>query len=197
VKAPLMHRWPQQRQAALAALAAGDAPVLLALDTPATTRRAAAREQARAMLRELLGAYLGCAPEAVPLDFQPGRQPRLDLPGSRLGISLSHESGLTLAGLDPRGAVGIDLMRIEDFPDWQQLARDYLGDEACRKLAALKPVQRAQGFAAAWTQLEARLKCLGLALREWTPALQRECERCSVVGLSLAGGMAGAVAWRA
>jgi 4'-phosphopantetheinyl transferase len=191
---PAIHRWPQDRAAALAALRERAAPVVLMLDTPQTVLREHARRQVRSALRELLADFIGCAPDAVPLASEPG-QP-LRLAGSNFGISVSHDAGISLVALDFRGALGIDVMRIEALPDWQQLARDYLGEAAYLVIEASAPAQRAQCFATAWTGMEARLKCLGLALTEWTPALQRELDRCSAVCFAPAPGIAACLAWR-
>jgi 4'-phosphopantetheinyl transferase len=194
--APVIHSWPRDRAAALAALLAGDGPVLLALATPPTTLRDAARQQTRAALCALLADYLGCDAASVPLVSRPGEALRLDLPGSAPGISVSHEAGISLIAIDPHGIPGIDVMRIEALPDWRDVARDYLGAAACRAIETAAPSQRAQVFAAAWTRMEASLKCLGLALAEWTPALQRELERCTAVAFAPAPGIVAALAWR-
>jgi 4'-phosphopantetheinyl transferase len=196
VNAPVLHRWPQDRAAALAALVCGDAPVLLQLATPQTQQRDAARAAVREALRALLADYLGCAPDAVPLVSIPGQPLRLDLPGALPGISVSHDAGISLIALDTRGVPGIDVMRMEDVPDWREVAGDYLGAAACRQIAASAPHQRSQVFATAWTRMEARLKCLNLALDEWTPALERLLEPCAVQSFAPAPGIVAALARR-
>jgi hypothetical protein len=50
---------------------------------------------------------------------------------------------------------------------YSAVARDYLGPEAARKLAARSEGERDAAFAHAWSEHEARLKCLGLQLAEW------------------------------
>jgi len=190
-----VHSWEEAQAAAAAALRKADAPVVISLRTPATTLRAAARAQARAAVRELLGTLLDRAPEAVPLVTTPGQPPRLDLPGTPLGLSLSHDSGITLAALYPGGATGVDVMRIDALPDWEMLALDYLGPAERDAIAALPAGRRDHAFAQAWTRMEACIKCLGIGLREWTPELQRLLARCSVRQLALNEGLSGAVAW--
>lgn len=193
---PILHRWPQDRAAALAALIDGGAPVLLRLDTPQTQQRDAARAAVRDALRALLADYLGCALDAVPLVSIPGQPLRLDVPGGLPGISVSHDAGISLIALDARGVPGIDVMRLEELPDWHEVASDYLGAAACRQIAASAPRERAQVFAAAWTRMEARLKCLNLALGEWTPALERLLEACAAQSFAPAPGVVAALAWR-
>jgi 4'-phosphopantetheinyl transferase len=192
-----VHSWKQARAAATTALRAADAPVVISLRTPSTTLRAEARAQVRTALRELLGPLLGRTPEAVPLVTVPGQPPRLELPGLQLGLSLSHDSGITLAALNAGGAVGVDVMRVAYLPDWEVLAHDYLGPDACKAIAATPARQRDHAFAQAWTRMEACMKCLGTGLREWTPELQRLLARCTVRQLALDEELSGAVAWMA
>jgi 4'-phosphopantetheinyl transferase len=190
-----VHSWELARTAATLALRAADAPVVISLRTPSTTLRTEARAQVRTALRELLGPLLGRTPEAVPLVTVPGQPPRLELPGLQPGLSFSHDSSITLAALNPGGAVGVDVMRLASLPDWEALAHDYLGPRACKAIAAVPARQRDHAFAQAWTRMEACMKCLGTGLREWTPELQRLLARCAVRQLALDEELSGAVAW--
>lgn len=167
-------------------------PVVLMVATPETTLRDQARELVRTALRTFLAELVGCLPAAVPLHADPGHAPRLDFDGLSLHLSISHEAGLSLAAVRHGGKVGVDLMRAADaaMPDWQAVAHDYLGPAT---LAALKGQEQA-AFARAWTRHEAALKCLGLQLQEWTPALDRELARCQVRELALPPAYIGAVA---
>jgi len=74
------------------------------------------------------------------------------------------------------------------------LARDYLGPGAAAALAKLPAEQRQCAFAQAWTRLEARLKCLALELREWTPEFEVRLAACSVAELAMPAGWVAAVA---
>jgi len=123
-------------------------------------------------VRQAAAQLSGLAPEQVECESQPGQAPRLRLTSARAtssaGLSISHEDGLSLAAIHLHGAVGIDLMRVQDVPDWQAVARDYLGEAVAGALAQLPPEARALAFARAWTAREAGLKCEGLPLAEWT-----------------------------
>jgi 4'-phosphopantetheinyl transferase len=166
--------------------------LIVAVDTENTPIRDAARRQVRQVLRELLGDQ-----ELVSL---PGQAIRLANPGSKTGISVSHEAGLSLVAVNYAGPVGIDLMRPLASADWREqiptLAHDYLGPDIARKLASLPHAMQLQHFAEAWTQHEARLKCLGLGLQEWQPALAQRLSTCRVEPLVLPHGYIGAVAYR-
>lgn len=166
--------------------------LIVAVDTPNTLIRDAARQQVRQVLRELL------TDEA--LVSLPGQAIRLARPGSKTGISVSHEAGLSLVAVNYAGPVGIDLVRPLDSPDWREsiptLAQDYLGPRVAQHLASFPAVEQMRYFAEAWTQHEARLKCLGLGLEEWHPALAERLSACRVEQLTLPGGYIGAVAYR-
>jgi 4'-phosphopantetheinyl transferase len=166
--------------------------LLVAVDTPNTSIRDAARQQVRQVLRELLGD------EA--LVSTPGQAIRLVRPGSKIGISVSHEIGLSLVAVNFAGPVGIDLMRSLDSADWREqipaLAQDYLGPQIAQNLVSLPAAAQMRYFAEAWTQHEARLKCLGLGLQEWQPVLAERLSACHVEPLNLPSGYIGAVAYR-
>lgn len=172
--------------------------IVIGTRTPDTTLRDDARLRIRKALRETLGALLDCPPEAVPLIAERGHPPQLDLPTRRIGLSISHERGLTLAAIHMDGQVGIDLMRTPNQPnwmrDWEDVTRSYLGEQATRRISRLPPAQRPRAFAHAWTTFEASLKCLGLALTETNPALERRLSRCLIINLKLPEGLIGSVA---
>ena len=166
--------------------------LIVAVNTENTAIRDAARQQVRQVLRELLGDE--------PLVSTPGQAIRVARPGSKIGISVSHEARLSLVAVNFAGPVGIDLMRSLSA-DWHEqipgLAQDYLGPQSARYLAGLSCEEQAQHFAEAWTQHEARLKYLGLGLQEWQLALAQRLSAIYVEQLSLPDGYIGAVAYSA
>jgi 4'-phosphopantetheinyl transferase len=192
--APVMLRWPDSDSAA--APGADGTPVVLMLATPATTLRDEARALVRTALRSYLAPLVDCVAAMVPLQIEPGQAPRLDVPGRSIHLSISHEAGLTLAAVRDGGQVGVDLMRATEaaLPDWQATAHDYLGTDATARILAVAAAERPCAFARAWTRHEAALKCLGLPLSEWTPALARTLASCELVDLPLPAGYVGAVA---
>jgi 4'-phosphopantetheinyl transferase len=190
--------WPGHHSLSPAVLRADANPIVLGIATPDTPIRDVARELARKALREALGILLERPPEAVRLISQPGQPLRLDIPGPHIGLSISHERGLTLAAIYPGGAVGIDLMQVEQrsdwLSDWEPVARDYLGEHASDCIARQPPAKRAHAFAREWTRFEACLKCHGLPLQEWYPALEHKLMRCRFFDLDLPDGFIGALA---
>jgi 4'-phosphopantetheinyl transferase len=133
------------------------------------------REVARAYLRAILGAYLGMHPDRVPLHLVPGQAPRVDAPwqGLSLSISLSYAGGAALIGLCPGARIGVDLVEIVPMPDWERVARLYLGPDAALRLAEMNRADGEKNFVLAWAEMEARSKCLGQGLQEWSPTRQQ------------------------
>jgi len=109
------------------------------------------------------------------------------------GVSISHASGFSVAAVHRHGAVGIDLMRLDEklMPDWEAVARDYLGPAALARLAGCRDEHRAVCFAQEWTRREAQLKCHGCGLVEWAGAPVMRNSGCLM--LTLPQGVVGAV----
>jgi 4'-phosphopantetheinyl transferase len=131
--------------------------------------RATARRTIRSALVAALAQAAGLPSDRIVLCGAPGEAPFALLDGvRRISLSISHDGGLSVAAcrLDG-GAVGIDVMRVADVPDWEAVARDYLGPARAAALARVSAPARPAAFARAWTEREARLKCLGRQLAEW------------------------------
>jgi 4'-phosphopantetheinyl transferase len=161
-------------------------------------QRDAARERIRVVLRAALGQLGGVAPEAIMIQSRPGFAPAVSYSGASLpppGVAITHDGPLSLAAIRHAGPVGIDVMRVQELPDWRTVARDYLGPAATARIAAAAPTRQAAAFARAWTAHEARLKSLGLQLAEWTPQLESQLARCQCRELALPAGFAGVIAW--
>jgi len=190
--------WPQSQSLALQDLRLAQGITVIGVTTPVTTDRTLARTLARNALRETLGVLLDLPAASVVLVARPGKGIAMDSSLAHLGLSLSHAPGLSIAALCRGASVGIDLMRTEDGvaadPEWLRVARDYLGPEVTARLQATSPVECPAAFAVAWTRFEACLKCLGLALTEWSPALGRQLATCQVWTLATHGPFLGAVA---
>jgi 4'-phosphopantetheinyl transferase len=92
------------------------------------------------------------------------------------------------------GAVGIDVMQITDVPDWEAVARDYLGPACAAALARVPAPARAAAFARAWSEREARLKCLGRQLAEWRADDDAHLATCRCLALAVPDGYVGTLA---
>jgi 4'-phosphopantetheinyl transferase len=182
---PAVLRWP-------AAFDKAQDLLIVAVDTKNTPIRESARQRVRSVLREILGD--------VELISIPGQPIRLTGRDSPVGISVSHEKGLSLLAVRRSGPVGIDLLRTPDSADWQtqipRLALDYLGPKLAQRIAGLPHEEQMAQFAQAWTEHEASLKCQGRALEEWSAALEENLSPCCVQQLALPAGYVGALATR-
>jgi 4'-phosphopantetheinyl transferase len=160
------------------------------------------REQARLAIRaaivDALSQLSGLPPQRIILHAEPGEAPwaLLDAPAGqqRAWLAISHDGELSVAAIGLHGAVGIDVTQVLDIPDWQPVARDYLGPAVAAQLDALPAPARVHAFARAWTEREARLKCLGRELSEWSAIGDRDVAACRCLPLSLPDGYVGALA---
>ncbi len=167
--------------------------VVMALQT---SQRAQARQQVRQLLRQALADALGTTAQAVPLQDVQGQGLSLAPPLDNVGLSVAHEAGLSLCGVNFQGAIGLDILRLDAVPsDWDNLARDYLGPAQTQALHALPCGARSLGFAKAWAHHEAALKCLGLGLTEWCSNLAQQLQQCRIRSLVLPKGYVGSIAW--
>lgn len=175
----------------------GDAPSVIGIRGQAG--RDAARKAIRQAIVEELYAMPGLSPGRVLLPARPGEAPYalLDTVGApqRVHLAISHDGELSVAAIRLQGPVGIDVTQVVDVPDLQAVARDYLGPEQAARLALLPAHERPLAFARAWSEREARLKCLGLQLTEWSAALARELAACRCLPLVLPEGYTGVLAY--
>ena len=161
-----------------------------------------ARAQARAALRACLAPELGCAEAELEISNLRNQAPRLLLCGKPLAAphcSISHAPGLALLAWHGRGAVGVDIQAVDAGAPRRELedvARLFLAPQTAQALMGIAPdTLFFEAFASAWTLHEARLKCAGLGLVEWSGALQARLAGMDSAALAPAAGYAGAVAW--
>lgn len=156
--------------------------------------RQLARRRTRQALCEALAQLYGLDTADIIIHFSAGRAPAVSFPGAPQlvapGISISHDGPLSVAAIHQHGLAGVDLMRVQDVPEWQEIARDYLPPHVREQLQMAAPALRPLLLANAWTEQEARLKCHGRQLSEWSGlALPARCH-----ALALPKGYVGVVA---
>lgn len=138
--------------------------------------RSEARFKIRMALQEFLAIQLNYSPSNIELLYKAGRSPKLMKPNLNIGISFSHEPGLSICAIHMNGKVGIDLIAIKNIPSESEiniLAKDYLGIQITKKISELSGNQKKTSFAKSWTSLEAKLKCQENCLVEWSPSIER------------------------
>lgn len=123
----------------------------------------------RALVRRLLAAQLGLAPDALEITLGPSGKPRLaPLPGAphTPRFNLSHSGDLVLAGFHPDRAVGVDVEQIRADFDLADISAQTFAPETHAAWLTLPPAARPAAFYRAWTRHEAALKATGQGLAE-------------------------------
>jgi 4'-phosphopantetheinyl transferase len=160
--------------------------------------RETARRAIRAALLDALAARWGVGADRVQLHSPPGAAPwaivALDGGPRRIALAISHDGELSVAAFWSGAAVGIDVSQVVPVPDWEAVARDYLGPAAAQALAFVPASARDAAFAHAWSEHEARLKCLGLQLDEWRDERAPMLRACRCLPLALPDGYVGSLA---
>lgn len=160
--------------------------------------RDTARQAIRAALRTALAAHWAVDEDMVELQSPPGEAPsalvRLAGAPRRIPLAISHDGALSVGAFAAGNAVGIDISQVVPVPDWEAVARDYLGPDAVEALAALRPAQRDAAFARAWSAHEARLKYFGLQLEEWNTEHAARLRDCRCLELAVPDGYVGFLA---
>ena len=162
--------------------------------------RNAARQAIRQAVRAALPVLFGVGPRAIGMHavsgsgLAPYATVRTGSGERRVALAFSHDEALSVAAIGLDGLVGIDVMRIVEIPDWQALARDYLGPGVAQGLAAQTPAERPAALARAWSEREARLKCLGRGIDEWQAGEEAGLPPCRCLPLALPDGYIGTLA---
>nr|WP_314559985.1 4'-phosphopantetheinyl transferase superfamily protein [uncultured Pseudomonas sp.] len=154
--------------------------------------RDTARVRVRQAVSEALQQLLEVPRCRIDVHSPTGHAPQIHVQGhSDVGLSISHDRDFSVAAVHMHGPVGVDVMAVQNTPDWQSVTSDYLGPHVMARLCAASQAQRAHLFTRAWCEHEARLKCAGLALSEWSPQTQRAA---CIHALALPAGLVGALA---
>lgn len=128
-----------------------------------------ARQQSRAVLRQILSTWSNLPADQLPLRESP-RGPLWFglLHGETLNISLSYTDTEIWVALVRGARIGVDAMTLQAFPEIASVAQAYFHPDTAAVIQQSKnPLPT---FASAWTDIESRLKCLKLDLVEWSPA---------------------------
>jgi hypothetical protein len=137
------------------------------------------KSQVRAVLRRVLADWTGLPPQKLPLR-ETSRGPRWigPLAGDFLDISISYCGQEAWLGLLRGGSIGIDAMPLEPIPEAAEVASHYFSPKV--RAALQQSPDPIRAFAIAWTELEARLKCLKRDLTEWSPAREDLTAPCVI-----------------
>ncbi len=117
---------------------------------------------ARARLRQILGFYLGLAPEALRFDYGLYGKPALaGLPDEAPSFNLSHSGNWGLCVVSKGCAVGVDIEALGRSLDYAKLAAGFFSKSEQHWLQAGSERERRRRFFLIWTRKEAWLKGKG------------------------------------
>jgi 4'-phosphopantetheinyl transferase len=109
---------------------------------------------ARAILRELLGAYLLVPPGSLQFEYGVRRKPALD-PGHHsadLRFNISHSSGLAVFAFARERELGIDVEWIRPYFATQAIAEHYFSARELAEWRDLPVENQSKGFLLCWTR---------------------------------------------
>src|SRR5262249_27672231 len=112
-------------------------------------------------LRRLLAAALRYDAAALAFERGPDGKPALreDMP-RELDFNISHTHGRALVGLSA-AAIGVDVERIDPFPELLETAREVFAPEVAAVLAESSDTERVGLFFRHWSLGEAFIKATG------------------------------------
>ncbi len=117
----------------------------------------------RALVRCVLGHYLGIEPAAVEFRYSKIGKPEL-VSDIGLQFNLTHTNGLIALAVTKQAPVGIDVEYLNRQADIPKLASRYFSDEENSALYRLPAEAWSQRFYDLWTLKEAYLKACGTGL---------------------------------
>lgn len=116
---------------------------------------------ARGTLRLILGQYLGQPPARLRLRAAANGKPVLAGNAPDLRFNVSHSEDLALFAVTQARAVGVDIERVQEDLEIEEIARRSFAAVEVDALLSLPPASRTPAFFACWTLKEAYLKARG------------------------------------
>jgi len=120
----------------------------------------------RALLRTILGGYLGSDPGQLIFRYSEKDKPSLS-PGQSenpVEFNVSHSGARSLLAFARGRALGVDVEQIRGDFDHEAIAQRFFSEREQNDLAALAPAERYDGFFRCWTRKEAYIKARGTGL---------------------------------
>lgn len=116
----------------------------------------------RGRMREILGGYLGLAPQRVPLAAAAHGKPYLAGVAQAPEFNLSHTGDWAALAVTARHPLGIDIETIRPLQDG--MVQRYFAPAEVAAIADLPPPARHAAFFRCWTRKEAFVKATGAGL---------------------------------
>ncbi|MCC2597575.1 4'-phosphopantetheinyl transferase superfamily protein [Pusillimonas sp. MFBS29] len=119
--------------------------------------------QTRAVLRLLLGKFLGLAPESLVFDYGPYGKPSLHA-HQACCFNVAHSGDYALLALSDGLQLGVDIERRRHTSDLDALVRMVFSPNELLAWAALHEAERLEKFFSIWAAKEALVKAIGRGL---------------------------------
>jgi len=117
----------------------------------------------RALLRTILGRYLGPSPDQIRFAYGAHGKPALAPPDDEAGLrfNVSHSDGLALYAIGRGREIGVDVERIRPLPGAERIAERFFSLPERTALQALPASAKLEAFFTCWTRKEAYIKARG------------------------------------
>jgi 4'-phosphopantetheinyl transferase len=121
---------------------------------------------ARATLRKLLAAYVGCDAESVRFEYNRWGKPAIatGFAPRDIRFNLSHSEEVAVYAIACNREVGVDVETMRPGFANEQIAEHFFSRREVRELRSLPPDQQVDGFFNCWTRKEAYVKARGEGL---------------------------------
>ena len=117
----------------------------------------------RGILRTILGSYLNVEANRLQFCFGKNGKPSLaDALGNKtIGFNVSRSNGIALFAFVRDYEIGVDIERIRDIPEMEQIAEKFFSLKENEILRSLPESKRKEAFFNCWTLKEAMVKAIG------------------------------------
>jgi 4'-phosphopantetheinyl transferase len=117
----------------------------------------------RGMLRMILGFYLNFEPSQLKFCYGKNGKPALaDTFGKgRICFNLSKSDGVALFAFTGDREIGVDIEKIRDIPEMEQIAENFFSVRENEVFRALPRSEKQEAFFSCWTRKEALVKAIG------------------------------------
>jgi len=117
----------------------------------------------RGILRSILGSYLGIKPGRMKFCYGENGKPALLDQTCRgmIRFNLSHSNGMTLYAFAIGREIGIDIEKVRDISEMEQIAESHFSVREYNVLCTLSESKIKEAFYNCWTRKEAFIKAIG------------------------------------
>ncbi|MGA2882261.1 MAG: 4'-phosphopantetheinyl transferase superfamily protein [Bryobacteraceae bacterium] len=115
----------------------------------------------RAVLRALLGSYLGIPAAGVRFVYGPQGKPALESDACALRFNASNSGNLAAYVFTTGCEIGIDIEQHRALPDFENIAHRFFSPDEAAELLGLPASEKTAAFFHCWTRKEAYIKAMG------------------------------------